>query len=124
MGSGTSTRFPRSVFGRGDEPDPRFTLANERTFLAWIRTALALMAAGVALESLALGIQAGLRLAASVLLILLGLVAAAQAWFGWAGDERALRRSGPLQAPLLALPLAVGVAVAGVLVLAGVVVGG
>jgi putative membrane protein len=34
-------RFPRSVFSRGTEPDARFTLANERTFLAWIRTALA-----------------------------------------------------------------------------------
>ena len=35
------TRFPKAVYGVGAEPDPRFTLANERTFLAWIRTALA-----------------------------------------------------------------------------------
>jgi putative membrane protein len=34
----------------GEEPDPRFTLANERTFLAWIRTSLALMAAGLAVS--------------------------------------------------------------------------
>ncbi|WP_425291524.1 DUF202 domain-containing protein [Acinetobacter baumannii] len=33
----------------GEEPDPRFTLANERTFLAWTRTALALLASAVAL---------------------------------------------------------------------------
>ncbi|HBH59897.1 MAG TPA: hypothetical protein DDY41_17580, partial [Arthrobacter bacterium] len=35
----------------GTEPDPRFTLANERTFLAWIRTALALLAGGIAIEA-------------------------------------------------------------------------
>ena len=34
LGPGTPYRFPHSVFGRGDEPDPRFTLANERTFPA------------------------------------------------------------------------------------------
>jgi putative membrane protein len=37
-------RFPRWVYGAGDEPDARFSLANERTFLAWIRTSLALSA--------------------------------------------------------------------------------
>lgn len=40
-------RWPRSVFGVGDEPDARFTFANERTFLAWIRTSLALLAGAV-----------------------------------------------------------------------------
>ena len=35
-------RFPARVYRAGTEPDPRFTLANERTFLAWIRTSLAL----------------------------------------------------------------------------------
>ena len=40
----------------GHEPDVRFSLANERTFLAWIRTALALLAGGVALEQFARGV--------------------------------------------------------------------
>jgi putative membrane protein len=53
----TASRFPRRVYEVGDEPDPRFTLANERTFLAWIRTALALIAAGVALEAIAVPVQ-------------------------------------------------------------------
>ncbi|GAB14727.1 hypothetical protein ARGLB_075_00090 [Arthrobacter globiformis NBRC 12137] len=39
------------ILGGGNEPDPRFTLANERTFLAWIRTSLALLAGGVAVEA-------------------------------------------------------------------------
>ena len=52
-------RFPRRVYGVGTEPDARFSLANERTFLAWIRTALALIAAGVALEAFVLPIAPG-----------------------------------------------------------------
>ena len=40
----------RRVLGPGVEPDPRFSLANERTFLAWIRTGLALIAGGVAIR--------------------------------------------------------------------------
>lgn len=44
-------RWP-SVYAHGSEPDPRFTLANERTHLAWLRTSLALIAAGVGIEIL------------------------------------------------------------------------
>src|SRR5215213_3299895 len=92
-------RFPRSVYGVGEEPDPRFSLANERTFLAWIRTSLALTAGGVALEALALPLVNGLRLASSVLLVVLGILAAVQAWWGWATTERSLRRRRPLPSP-------------------------
>lgn len=46
-------RFPASVYRVGDEPDPRFSLANERTFLAWIRTSLGLTAGAVAMEAFA-----------------------------------------------------------------------
>jgi uncharacterized membrane protein YidH (DUF202 family) len=66
----------------GSEPDPRFTLANERTFLAWIRTALALTAGGVALEALTVPLLPGLRLAASLLLLVLGLAAVLGAHLG------------------------------------------
>src|SRR5665811_1998630 len=45
-------RKPSSVYGQGDEPDPRFSLANERTALAWMRTALALVPAGIAIISI------------------------------------------------------------------------
>lgn len=112
-------RFPRAVFTRGSEPDARFSLANERTFLAWIRTALALLAGGVALEALSLPVEPHWRLAASILLIVLGIVAPVQAWLGWARAERALRERLPLPAPGFGGPLAAGVLSAGVLVLIG-----
>ncbi|MHA6619341.1 YidH family protein [Pseudonocardia sp. DLS-67] len=113
-----SRRFPRWVFGEGSEPDPRFTLANERTFLAWIRTSLALLACGIALEAVAPPMQADLRFAASVVLIVLGLLTPVQAWFAWSRDERAMRKGCPLSAPSLMVPLAIGTAVTGVLLLA------
>jgi putative membrane protein len=116
---GTSARFPRSVFGVGEEPDPRFSLANERTFLAWIRTSLALSAAGVALEALDVPVAGGLRLACAVLLVCLGVLAPVQAWWGWAATERAMRCRRPLPSPLLSPLLAVGTLVAGVLLLLG-----
>ncbi len=63
-------RWPRSVFGVGTEPDPRFTFANERTFLAWIRTALALLAAGISLDTFVTKFPEALRTAVSILLVL------------------------------------------------------
>jgi putative membrane protein len=113
----TTHRFPAGVYRIGKEPDPRFTLANERTYLAWIRTGLALIAAGVALEALGLDLQPQLRMIASVLLVLAGIATPIHAWFGWQRTERALRRDTPLPAARLALPLGVALAVVGVVLL-------
>ncbi|MFD7307357.1 YidH family protein [Promicromonospora sp. NPDC059942] len=113
-------RFPASVFGVGSEPDARFTLANERTFLAWIRTALALVAGGVALETLGLDLQPGLRLAASLVLIVAGTALPLIAWAGWMRVERALRNGSVLPSSIVGVVLAIVVAVVGVLVLLGV----
>jgi putative membrane protein len=116
-------RFPQRVYAVGEEPDPRFSLANERTFLAWMRTSLALSAAGVAMIALDLPVQEWARLACAVLLICLGLLTPIQAWFGWATTERALRRSRPLPSPGSAPALVLGTALAGVLLLFGLLVG-
>jgi len=112
-------RFPRSVYGEGAEPDPRFSLANERTFLAWIRTSLALVAAGVAIEVLEVG-HPGWRLAAALVFTALGILAAVRAWIGWAGTERALRNGRELPGPGIGIVLVVGIVVAVVLVGVGV----
>jgi putative membrane protein len=113
-------RRPGRLFAVGSDPDPRFTLANERTFLAWIRTSLALFAAGIALEGLNLPIHPGFRLAAAVLLIALGTLTPAHAWYGWLRTERALRLSRGLPPPTsMAVPLAVGLLTVGVLLTVG-----
>ena len=66
------------------DPDYRFTLANERTFLAWLRTALALLAAGVAVVQLLpeFGI-AGARRTVGVMSVALGIAVAAAAIRRW-----------------------------------------
>jgi len=112
-------RFPRFVFGHGGEPDPRFSLANERTFLAWIRTSLAFVAAGVALEALQLPIREDFRFVSAVLFIALGLLSAGQAWIGWARTERALRESRALRGPSFSATVTVGTILATVIVALG-----
>ncbi len=116
---GADRRFPRRLYGVGNEPDPRFSLANERTFLAWMRTALAFIAAGVALEALELPIDEDLRFASALVFLVLGLLAPLQAWLGWLATERALRHSQALPSPPLGLLTAIGTTLAGVLVLVG-----
>ena len=55
------TRWPAWVYEEGDDPDARFTMANERTFLAWIRTSLGFLAAGVAVDVVDLDLSSGAR---------------------------------------------------------------
>lgn len=113
------TRFPHRLYELGSEPDPRYSLANERTFLSWIGAALALLAAGVAIEVLARDILPGLRVAAALVLIVAGVATPVQAWFGWLASERAMRLGKPLPSPVLAGPIAVAVVIAGVLLAIG-----
>jgi putative membrane protein len=103
-------RWPRQVYAVGTEPDPRFTFANERTFLAWIRTALGFLAAGVAVAAVArlvgpLGLETRL---ASVVLIVCGLVCGIAAFRRWMVNERAMRLGEPLpSSPMLLIVTAI-----------------
>ncbi|MBB5958074.1 putative membrane protein [Saccharothrix tamanrassetensis] len=110
-------KWPRSVYGSGEEPDYRFSFANERTFLAWIRTALALLACGVAVDAVDLGLPGALETALAVLLIGLGLVCAVLSWVRWARSERAMRHAEPLPSFGIGFVLVVGVVLAAVVVL-------
>ncbi|MFD0774496.1 YidH family protein [Streptomonospora algeriensis] len=105
---------------RGAEPDYRFTLANERTFLAWIRTALALVAGAVAvLHLVPLDWQSGVRLAVGFALTGLAIVITVYAPLRWVRVQKAMRSDQPL--PMSALPAitAVGVALVCAVVLLG-----
>jgi putative membrane protein len=112
-------RFPSSVYGQGSEPDPRFSLANERTFLAWIRTSMALLAATVALEALPLPVTDMARHASALLFAGLGILGTVQAWLGWMRSERAMRQDLPLPASPGMLPLSLGIILAVVIMAAG-----
>ncbi|GAB3684835.1 YidH family protein [Saccharopolyspora tripterygii] len=115
-GESGSSRWPRRLYQDGEEPDPRFTLANERTFLAWIRTALALMAGGVGVEALnAVAAEpSDLRVVLAIALLLAGVLCSATAFTRWVATERALRRGQPLPAPRLAPALGYGLGLIGV----------
>ncbi len=105
----------------GTEPDPRFTFANERTFLAWSRTALALVVAGLAIVQLLPpfpGVPAGRHLL-GVPLIALGAVLAIAAYIEWVRNQRALRRGEPM--PLSIMPWILAATITGIAIIAAVV---
>lgn len=112
-------RWPESIYGHGDEPDPRFSLANERTFLAWIRTTIALLAAAAAVDAFELRIPGWLQTTLGVLLALAALLAAIQSWRGWAAAERALRHDRPLPSNDMNIVLAVALVVVAVVLVVG-----
>ncbi len=95
----------------------RFSLANERTFLAWVRTSLALLAAGVALDAVDLTGSRSVQTAVAVALLLLGLGSVSAAWVRWARSERAMR----LHRPLPSTSVLAWLALALLLVAAGLV---
>jgi putative membrane protein len=106
----------------GAEPDARYTLANERTFLAWCRTALALVVAGLGIIQLLPpfpGVPWG-RHVLGVPLIVLGALAPGAAYAEWRRNQAALRRGRPL--PRAVLPRILAAAIVGVGVVAAVVV--
>jgi putative membrane protein len=99
---------PAEPAGTEHEPDARYTFANERTFLAWIRTGLALVAAGLAVIQLLPpfhGIRWG-RHAIGIPLILLGGAIALLSYRDWTANQRAMRRDEPLRRSWLPLVLA------------------
>src|SRR4051812_44811495 len=99
----------------GTEPDPRFSYANERTFLAWNRTALAFIAAGLGITALLpeFHIGGGRRLIGAPLIVL-GAVLSVASYRRWDRNERAMRLGRPLPPSRLSLIVAAGVAVVAV----------
>ncbi|WP_372493109.1 YidH family protein [Prauserella halophila] len=107
----------------GAGTDYRFTLANERTFLAWLRTALGLVAGGVAIQQLVPGLASdGPRTLLAALCVGLALVIAAAAYPRWRAVQRAMARGDPLPRNVLLATLGGGIVVLTALALVLVVV--
>jgi putative membrane protein len=109
--------------GKEAEPDARFTFANERTFLAWIRTGIALVVAGLAITQLVppFGFTGGRRIV-GLPLIALGGVLSFVSFQQWEANQRALRTGEPLPRSLLPRILALAIALAAVVAIAFILI--
>ena len=117
---GGRDRATTSTDDDGTEPDARFTFANERTFLAWSRTSLALIVGGLAIAQLLPpfpGIPWG-RQVIGTPLILLGCAVSVISYLEWKADQRALRHGQPL--PRSRLPRILTIAIAAIGLIAAV----
>lgn len=104
-----SVRWLRDPTLVGSDPDYRFTLANERTFLAWIRTALALAAGGLGALTLLDDVRGEEVL--GIGLLALSFLTAATSYRRWSLNEQAIRQDAPLPPSRLPLVMAVGVSI-------------
>ncbi|THA27165.1 DUF202 domain-containing protein [Streptomyces sp. RKND-216] len=112
---------PQRLRAEGRTPDYRFSLANERTFLAWIRTALALVAGGIAVDQFLTGMSWGARTAIALALLAGGGLCALRAVNHWVRCERAMRRGEDLPASRFPVLLSLATAVAALVVVSSVV---
>jgi putative membrane protein len=116
---------PDSDGATGVDPDVRFSYANERTFLAYNRTALALVTAGLAVTQLLppFDVPGGRRMI-GLPLIVMGTLVAVASLFQWQRNEQAMRLGRPLPRSLLPYVIAAVVAASSVIALVLAIVGG
>lgn len=120
IGAGVRLWFtPARVREEGTTPDYRFSLANERTFLAWLRTGLALVGGGFAVDQFLPRLHDVLRVTFTVVLLVGGALCAVRAVNHWVRCERAMRRGEDLPASRFpaVLAIAVGLLAAAMVVL-------
>jgi putative membrane protein len=98
--------------------DPRNSLANERTLLAWTRTALAFIAAGLAVIQFfdRFTVPGGRRLI-GLPLIVLGCVVAWVSGREWRQREDAIRAGRPIAQSRLGMVVSIAVVATGVMAL-------
>ncbi|NGO78990.1 DUF202 domain-containing protein [Streptomyces sp. YC504] len=111
---------PARVREEGETPDYRFSLANERTFLAWVRTALALVGGGFAVDQFLPDLRWAWRIGLSLALLAVGAMCALRAVNHWVRCELAMRRSEDL--PVTRFPALLSLAVGAVALIMVVVV--
>lgn len=114
---------PEEVRREGTTPDYRFSLANERTFLAWLRTALALIGGGFAVDQFLPDLPRGWRVGLALALLAAGVLCSLRAVHHWVRCERAMRRGEDLPASRFPALLSVVVAMVAVAMVAAVLLG-
>ncbi|MFJ2830961.1 YidH family protein [Streptomyces sp. NPDC087263] len=111
---------PPDAEAEGSTPDYRFSLANERTFLAWLRTALALIGGGFAVDQFLPDLGRGWRVGLALALLAAGVLCSLRAVNHWVRCETAMRKGEDL--PVSRFPAVLSIAVAIVAVAMVVVV--
>ncbi|MET8178233.1 DUF202 domain-containing protein [Streptomyces sp. NPDC005336] len=114
---------PERLREEGQTPDYRFSLANERTFLAWLRTSMALVGGGFAVAQFLPATERALRLALAVTLLAGGALCALRAINHWIRCERAMRRGEDLPASRFPVVLGLAVGVVALLMVVAVALG-
>ncbi|MEU9084765.1 DUF202 domain-containing protein [Streptomyces sp. NPDC048357] len=114
---------PARLKDEGETPDYRFTLANERTFLAWVRTALALVGGGFAVDQFLPDLRWGVRVSMAVALLAVGAACALRAVNHWVRCERAMRRGEDLPLSRFPVVLSLGVGLVAVAMVVVVLLG-
>jgi putative membrane protein len=106
----SGTNPPSAGPAPDDGPDYRFTLANERTYLAWMRTAIGLLAAGVGVAYLSGFDVPGQRFLAAALVVL-AMSTGALAYRHWRITDRAIRAGDPLPRPPMIAVLSIAITI-------------
>ncbi|MCX5197680.1 DUF202 domain-containing protein [Streptomyces sp. NBC_00249] len=114
---------PQRLRDEGETPDYRFSLANERTFLAWIRTALALVGGGFAVDQFLPDLRWGVRVSMAFALLAVGAACALRAVNHWVRCERAMRRGEDLPLSRFPVVLSLGVGLVAVAMVVVVLLG-
>ncbi len=114
---------PARLKDEGETPDYRFSLANERTFLAWIRTALALVGGGFAVDQFLPDLRWAVRVGMALALLAVGAACAVRALNHWVRCERAMRRGEDLPLSRFPVLLTAGVALVAVTMMVVVLLG-
>jgi putative membrane protein len=116
---------PSEISEVGANPDYRFSLANERTFLAWIRTGLALVGGGLAVAGFLPPLNIpNLREILALALIALGGLIALRAIDHWSRCERAIRLGEPLPASRFPALLAIAVGLGAIVLFIAIIMPG
>jgi putative membrane protein len=114
---------PQEVREEGRTPDYRFSLANERTFLAWLRTALALIGGGFAVDQFLPGLRWAWRVGLALALLGSGVLCSLRAVNHWVRCERAMRRGEDLPGSRFPAVLSLAIAVVAVAMVVVVLLG-